>query len=388
MSRGSRWITGGFLVLLANSSYLAATASPTLFYFGNVLGHVALGLALLVAALPLMTRVGRATRRTRDRWKVAALMLGIGAATGIYLVLAGNDSTMHTVLLVHVGATVIGAIAVAAALESRLVGAVLAVGTRRTAREASFRDRRSERHERGPRSSRHGRRGDGGREGALLPLPPPRRPMASSCPRPVLHGIRDLREVGLPRRHLRGVGVARRTTSRRSTTSGIASRSSTCRASPAFRPSKWCAGCHDHALLFTGMMDRPSKRSSTGPKPRRASAAPRATRSSRRTTRWATAASSSSTRRCTISRRATTRSLRALHDFVLQLDPEPHRRVVPEAAAPGRQLRVLLDAATRSTSTCRSTTIAGSAASTSTTTGRRAASRARARARSTTRPSP
>jgi hypothetical protein len=23
------------------------------------------------------------------------------------------------------------------------------------------------------------------------------------------------------------------------------------------RPSKWCAGCHDVALLFTGRMDEP-----------------------------------------------------------------------------------------------------------------------------------
>ena len=54
-------------------------------------------------------------------------------------------------------------------------------------------------------------------------------------------------------------GTARRTTSRRSTTSSTASRSSTCRTSVGTQPSKWCAGCHDHAVFFNGRFDKPIK---------------------------------------------------------------------------------------------------------------------------------
>ena len=53
-SRSNRFLIWGFVALLLNASYLASYAHPTLFYFGNVLLHVALGLALLLAAIPLL----------------------------------------------------------------------------------------------------------------------------------------------------------------------------------------------------------------------------------------------------------------------------------------------------------------------------------------------
>ena len=41
----ARWVAAGFLLLILNSAYLWAFASPTVFYMGNVLLHVALGAA-------------------------------------------------------------------------------------------------------------------------------------------------------------------------------------------------------------------------------------------------------------------------------------------------------------------------------------------------------
>ena len=38
-----------FGALLINSAYLAASASPSLFYFSNILLHIALGVALAIA---------------------------------------------------------------------------------------------------------------------------------------------------------------------------------------------------------------------------------------------------------------------------------------------------------------------------------------------------
>ena len=40
-----------FGALLINSAYLAASASPTLFYFSNIVLHIALGIALAIVCL-------------------------------------------------------------------------------------------------------------------------------------------------------------------------------------------------------------------------------------------------------------------------------------------------------------------------------------------------
>ena len=49
------------VMLLANTAYIAAAASPTVFYMGNVLAHVVLGAVVWVAALGLLARDLRAS---------------------------------------------------------------------------------------------------------------------------------------------------------------------------------------------------------------------------------------------------------------------------------------------------------------------------------------
>ena len=73
----------------------------------------------------------------------------------------------------------------------------------------------------------------------------------------LLHGLGGLRRSAT--RTSTSSGRARCTTSPRSTTSSTGSRSSTCRTWSGTRPSKWCAGCHDHAVFFNGRFDRPIK---------------------------------------------------------------------------------------------------------------------------------
>ena len=52
------WFAAGVVVLLVNTAYLAAFASPTPFYFGNVVLHMLLGLALaVVCARPIDSRL-------------------------------------------------------------------------------------------------------------------------------------------------------------------------------------------------------------------------------------------------------------------------------------------------------------------------------------------
>ena len=44
-------VAAAFGALLINSAYLAASSSPTLFYFSNILIHIALGIALAIVCL-------------------------------------------------------------------------------------------------------------------------------------------------------------------------------------------------------------------------------------------------------------------------------------------------------------------------------------------------
>src|SRR6266404_2297991 len=49
-----QWTAVLFLVLLINTAYIAAFNSPTIFYMGNVLLHLVLGVVLTVALLFLL----------------------------------------------------------------------------------------------------------------------------------------------------------------------------------------------------------------------------------------------------------------------------------------------------------------------------------------------
>ena len=98
-------------ILLANTVYISAAASPTVFYMGNVLAHVALGAAVWIAALYLLVR-NRELRRTRSV-QLAFVALTVAAAFAVELVRRGNLLEVRWVLISHV---VAGAIATAALL--------------------------------------------------------------------------------------------------------------------------------------------------------------------------------------------------------------------------------------------------------------------------------
>src|SRR5258706_3283310 len=73
-------ITAAFLALLANSAYLAAFATPSLFYFANVALHVLLGIVLAVVAMRRAVRARDAL--SRIGWS-AAILLGAGTLSGL-----------------------------------------------------------------------------------------------------------------------------------------------------------------------------------------------------------------------------------------------------------------------------------------------------------------
>src|SRR5690348_955115 len=92
-------------VLILNSAYLAATASPTLFYFTNVVAHIALGCALAL----FWTRAGwREWPRLTVWMRTAAAVLLLGAITGTAIVFLGAAGRMRWLLPVHIALVLAG----------------------------------------------------------------------------------------------------------------------------------------------------------------------------------------------------------------------------------------------------------------------------------------
>src|ERR1700692_2237019 len=109
----------GWLVLLVNTAYIAAFPSPTLFYMGNVVLHLALGLALTVAGVRLWrggrrepAGGGRAGGAAGSPAGTAAVwLLVIAAAAGVGLAVAGNTTPHRWLLWTHIGASALAGVA-------------------------------------------------------------------------------------------------------------------------------------------------------------------------------------------------------------------------------------------------------------------------------------
>ncbi|HEY2293651.1 MAG TPA: tetratricopeptide repeat protein [Thermoanaerobaculia bacterium] len=103
----AKWTAVLFVVLLVNTAYITAFASPTIFYMSNVLAHLVLGLALAVACGVLLAR-----RPDLRRGIVpAAVLFGIALIAGLWLTVAGNVLAHRPILLAHAVAAGLGLIA-------------------------------------------------------------------------------------------------------------------------------------------------------------------------------------------------------------------------------------------------------------------------------------
>src|SRR5947208_14326135 len=100
-----KWLSVSFLLLLLNAAYIAAFPRPTIFYMGNVLLHVVLGLGVLALALKAQVR---------------RPVLLISAAFGIFLIFTGATRQYHLALIFHVTTAIAGVAAlIPLALRSR-----------------------------------------------------------------------------------------------------------------------------------------------------------------------------------------------------------------------------------------------------------------------------
>jgi len=92
-----QWAAILFIVLLVNTAYISAFASPTIFYMGNVLLHFVLGVALTVALLFLLRQ-----------FPVAAGFFLAASALGLFLAIRGNTLDHRWALVAHIVAAAIG----------------------------------------------------------------------------------------------------------------------------------------------------------------------------------------------------------------------------------------------------------------------------------------
>jgi tetratricopeptide (TPR) repeat protein len=262
--RAPRLAAALLLVLLVNSAYLVALPSPTLFYMANAALHLAAGCLLVLAAALAWRRLAGERRPA-----ACAGLLALAAAAGLALAVAGNTTPHRWLLWTHAGAAALAVVALlpwlvrraaehgggwrsflrayaAAAALLLLLPAGAALG-RRLHPDPSLRVAN-------PRMAALRMEEEGGG---------PASPFFPSSARTNVGGI-------IPADFFTQsdtCGECHRDIYRqwRSSVHHFASfNNQFYRKSIEYmqdvvgtRPSKWCAGCHDHAVFFNGRFDRP-----------------------------------------------------------------------------------------------------------------------------------
>ncbi|MBS1856987.1 MAG: tetratricopeptide repeat protein [Acidobacteria bacterium] len=232
------------VLLLVNSAYLVAFPSPTIFYVANMLLHLALGIVLLAGAVVVVRRYPRESG--------AILVAG---AAGLYLAIAGNTLDHRGVLWLHIVVALVAAALVAARLGKLPAMALLLV---LVAGGVAYRN-----------------------------LAPPANATIVNPPSPPLSMDQEGAGANSP-----FAPASANTTTGKIIPSNFFMDSEGCgrchkdiyedwkssahhfasfnnqfyrkaieymQDVTGTRPSKWCAGCHDHAVFFNGRFDKPIK---------------------------------------------------------------------------------------------------------------------------------
>src|SRR5215467_13922372 len=100
----AKWMAVCFIILLVNTAYVAAFATPSVFYMTNVLIHLGLGLALSIGLLFLLKR----DSALRGGIITAVGLFAVALALSVFLVGAGNTTPNRWALWGHIGAAALG----------------------------------------------------------------------------------------------------------------------------------------------------------------------------------------------------------------------------------------------------------------------------------------
>src|SRR5215204_6449949 len=97
-------VGAGFVILLLNTGYISAFATPSIFYMANVLLHLVLGLAVATTFALLLKR----EPDLRRQLIAPAGLFTIALAFALWLVLVGNLREHRWLLNAHVVASLFG----------------------------------------------------------------------------------------------------------------------------------------------------------------------------------------------------------------------------------------------------------------------------------------
>ena len=264
MNRRDSIVAALLLALAVNSAYLAARADASLFYFANVALHVALGFACSAT----VSRLARRAWPSLDGlWRAAASLFAVGSLLGVALLFTGATRPYRPVLYAH--AALVGLAAVLALLAGARRALAFAAPAARAAAVAAavlaaaapvarvLADRYPPQHRIvNPALAPLAMEGEGqGPQGPFFPssgetnvggvVPSNFFMKSQDCAR-CHKDIYD--QWNSSAHHFASFNNQwyRKSIEYMQDVVGT-------------KPSKWCAGCHDHAVLFAGKFDRPIK---------------------------------------------------------------------------------------------------------------------------------
>ena len=269
-----RWLAAGIFLLLLNTAYLAGFATPSPFYFTNVVFHIVLGVAVAIGCLMYLR-----AKWSRLQWllRIAIATTFAGGFVGGVITVIGAAGRFRWLLPLHIGLTLAGGIpllvygfsrgvralpassgpgrgrlALAAAyvvVAFAAVGAVFAAARHDDQRRARYR--------------------------ILNPAIPPlsmlqegagsSSPFFPSSADTNVHGIIPatffMTSESCGRCHTEIYKEWKSSAHHFSSFNNQWYRKSIeyMQDTIGTKPSKWCAGCHDHAVFFNGRFDRPIK---------------------------------------------------------------------------------------------------------------------------------
>jgi tetratricopeptide (TPR) repeat protein len=328
-------LVAGFCILLVNSAYLAASASPSLFYFSNIVVHIALGIALAIGSLWWLR-----PRLQGIRVNAAAAWLLLAAATvsGIVLTIAGATTPNTWLLRTHIATAVVGsamllvavvwpaaragsvrtrataAIAAASIVLAASAAAVIAYKHDETRRERFRIDNpdvvpaRMEEEGGGPAS-----------------------PFFPSSANTTVHGTIPanffLTSASCGRCHRDIYDQWNSSAHHFSSFNNQWYRKSIeyMQDVVGTRPSKWCAGCHDHAVFFNGRFDRPIREQIDTPEAQAGLGCTSCHAITRVNSTMGQGDFVVEYPPLHDLAASENRMVRAVHDWLLYLDPQPHR---------------------------------------------------------------
>src|ERR1700690_423668 len=103
-NRLAKWVGFFFIVLLVNTAYVAAFATPSIFYMTNVLIHLGLGLALGIGLGVLLRR----DEGLLGDIPAAVGLFGVALLLGLFLAKAGNITENRWAFWAHIGSAALG----------------------------------------------------------------------------------------------------------------------------------------------------------------------------------------------------------------------------------------------------------------------------------------